>query len=113
MQASHARGNEKVVVIGADCPGLTTDVIDRAFSILERHQMVVGPAQDGGYYLLGLSMPAEESLFTGIEWGSEAVLAETLRKATEAGLTWELLEELRDVDLPDDLDEARRWGWIP
>jgi len=113
MQGSHARGHEKVLVIGADCPGLTTAVIDRAFAALERCPMVVGPAQDGGYYLLGLRMPVEAALFTGIEWGKGTVLAETLRIAAAVGLTWEVLEELRDVDLPDDLDEARRWGWNP
>lgn len=111
MRASRARGHERVVVIGTDCPGLTTEVIDQAFSALDRQPMVVGPAHDGGYYLLGLRGAPEAALFTGIDWGQGTVLAQTLRQASVAGLGWELLPEMQDVDFPEDVKEARRFGW--
>jgi len=62
----------------------------------------MGPATDGGYYLIGLSR-AESSLFENISWGTETVLAETLKIAAEKGLSTDLLEILSDVDRPEDL----------
>ena len=104
---SRAAGNalahqSPVILIGSDCPSLTADGIDRAFAALEQNQVVLGPATDGGYYLIGLSQffPA---LFEGIAWSSRAVLTQTLAAAKSWGIRPTLLEPLSDVDEPTDL----------
>ncbi len=106
--AIHARlneGAERVVVIGTDCPGLQSRTIDGAFEALERVQLVVGPATDGGYYLIGMRTDHAE-LFTGIPWSSDRTLAATLAAARTLGLTMDLLDIMWDVDTGDDF---RRW----
>ena len=100
--AAFAGGARRVVVIGADCPGLTVGVLVAAFAALSRHDLVLGPATDGGYYLLGLSREAP-SIFSEIPWGSAEVLAATLARAEALALSIQLLEPLADVDRPEDL----------
>lgn len=102
VEARFDRGARKVLVIGADCPGVTSAVLERAFAALDRHPVVFGPAQDGGYYLVGLSRPCSE-LFQGIEWGNETVLRDSLARARRLGLDPALLSTLPDVDRPEDL----------
>lgn len=97
-----AQGAQAVVVIGADCPGLTPALFAQAFSALARKDLVLGPAMDGGYYLIGLNRPAP-ALFAEIPWGSEEVLAATLKQAQGMHLSTHLLEPLADVDRPEDL----------
>jgi hypothetical protein len=92
----------KVVIIGTDCPNLTASLLLKAFAILDKHDLVVGPAVDGGYYLIGLKKRAG-FLFQGISWGSENVFRQTSRKAEEYGLKKAVLETLGDVDRPGDL----------
>jgi len=99
-------GASKVVIIGSDCPRLDDTTIDSAFDALDRAEVVFGPAADGGYYLAGLSMRCPE-LFKGIEWGGGEVLARSLENARSLGMNSSLLEMLPDVDLPDDLPDAR------
>jgi hypothetical protein len=110
FQARFALGARKVVMIGADCPGVTTAVLTQAFGALDHHPVVFGPAQDGGYYLVGLSRPRPE-LFTGIAWGEATVLRDSAARARQLGLDPELLSTLPDVDRPEDLpwwEETRR-----
>jgi hypothetical protein len=97
-----AQGSRRVVVIGADCPGLTPALFAQSFAALERRDLVLGPAMDGGYYLIGLTRPAP-GLFTRIPWGSGEVLAATLNQAQGMNLSTHLLEPLADVDRPEDL----------
>jgi rSAM/selenodomain-associated transferase 2/rSAM/selenodomain-associated transferase 1 len=97
-----AQGAKKVVVIGADCPGLTPPLFARAFAALDNQDLVLGPAVDGGYYLVGLNRPAP-ALFSEIPWGSGEVLAATLKQAQSLNLSLHLLEPLADVDRPEDL----------
>ena len=97
-----AEGNRQVVVIGADCPDLTPALFAQAFAALESRELVLGPALDGGYYLIGLNRPAPE-LFANIPWGSGEVLAATLKQAQAMALSTRLLEPLADVDRPEDL----------
>jgi rSAM/selenodomain-associated transferase 2/rSAM/selenodomain-associated transferase 1 len=107
FRASFRDGTERAVIIGIDCPNLTADILDRAFRALRGRDLVLGPARDGGYYLIGLRRDASgraiPSLFTGISWGTGAVLSETLEVAEKRGLTRELLDPLADVDRPEDL----------
>ena len=98
-------GAGRVIVIGSDCPDLTTALLRRAFILLTEHDLVLGPAVDGGYYLLGLraESKAQSSLFVGIDWGTDRVLQQTLSKAVRAELSYALLPDLHDIDRPEDL----------
>jgi len=92
---------EKVVAIGVDEPALTRALIDQAFDLLESCDWVVGPAGDGGYYLIGCRAAAfDPAVFDGIEWGSDRVLAQTLAKIRT---TVASLPLRNDIDVIDDL----------
>lgn len=94
-------GAREVVVIGTDCPELSIRSLRDAFRRLETNDVVIGPAADGGYYLIGLSMPAV-GLFEGIDWGSRHVMEQTLEKARKLDLEVAMLETLHDIDRPKD-----------
>jgi rSAM/selenodomain-associated transferase 1 len=96
------QNHKRVVIIGADCPGLRASHMTQAFRSLRHKDLVLGPATDGGYYLIGLSH-YEKSLFKNMGWGTDTVLAKTLTLAEQKGLSIELLEKLSDVDRPEDL----------
>jgi len=100
-------GADAAVLIGTDIPDITDTVIQTAFDTLEQKNMAIGPAKDGGYYLIGLQSgslsSAMDTLFSGITWGRRDVLGKTLDVAKDLGLTFSLLDELEDVDQPEDL----------
>lgn len=102
MAQAFAEGGERVVLLGCDCPAMSAEIMAQAFAALVDHDLVLGPALDGGYYLLGLAAP-QPVLFADMEWGDEAVLARTLDRAEAASLRVFLLESLADVDRPEDL----------
>ncbi|MCA1765588.1 MAG: TIGR04282 family arsenosugar biosynthesis glycosyltransferase [Desulfobulbaceae bacterium] len=93
----------QVMIIGADCPALTARTLADGFAGLRGHELVLGPAADGGYYLIGLSRHCPE-LFAGQPWGSNTLLSATIAVARKLDLTFHLLEELADVDRPEDLE---------
>jgi hypothetical protein len=96
---------EAVVLIGCDCPGLGPAQITAALTALlaqPQQDAVLGPAQDGGYVLLGLRQPAPE-LFTGMPWGGDQVAALTRARLAGLGWRWRELAPLADVDRPEDL----------
>lgn len=101
---SHAfeQGAHAAIAIGIDCPDISADLLNTAFRQLDTIDVVLGPANDGGYYLIGLStlMP---DLFQGIHWGTEIVLQQTLSRATEINRGVAQLQPLADVDRPEDL----------
>lgn len=92
----------RVVTIGTDCPGLDARLMQQAFQKLSESDLVLGPATDGGYYLVGLRQLMPD-LFAGINWGSETVLQQTIDIAVSMGLTITYLDPLTDVDRPEDL----------
>lgn len=96
------KGAKRVVVIGSDSPAIDRKVIRRAFRELEKKDCVIGPALDGGYYLLGLSSFCEE-LFCGIDWSTEKVFQQTLDKIGNSKMKVSILEENFDVDEVEDL----------
>lgn len=98
-----------VVIVGTDIPGIDEAIVTEAFRRLRDHDVVIGPATDGGYYLVGLSSPRPE-LFEGIEWSTSLVLPQTLDRIAGRGLSVALLEEKTDVDTVDDLSAAFRAG---
>ncbi len=96
-------GYTKAVLVGVDIPGLSAEIIDKAFKLLEDCDAVFGPARDGGYYLVGLKSPSEE-IFTGVEWSTETTLKQTLNKAESVRLKVEFTDTLSDIDRPEDLE---------
>jgi hypothetical protein len=102
------RGAARVVLVGADCPALSARHIADAFAALESHDVALGPARDGGWWLLGLRS-AQPALFRGIAWSTPAVLDQTLAAARASGQTIALLEELSDIDTPEDLEHGQQW----
>jgi rSAM/selenodomain-associated transferase 1 len=97
-----AQGYGRVLIVGTDVPTLPTDHFKRALALLESHDLVLGPALDGGYYLIGLRQAAP-ALFAGIPWSTERVLEMTRGKAASLGLTTATLPAWRDIDTVDDL----------
>ena len=95
------------VIVGSDIPKISANIIQQAFEGLQKNDLVLGPAHDGGYYLIGIknTIPAEtyNCLFDDINWGTDRVLSQTLQTARESGLRFILLEPLDDVDSPVDL----------
>jgi rSAM/selenodomain-associated transferase 1 len=85
------------IAIGVDCPRLTSELLQQAVDVIERGSVVLGPATDGGYYLIGGTTPLP-GLFTDVPWGTDRVLAETRARLQRAGARWHELPELRDVD---------------
>ncbi|WP_426062118.1 TIGR04282 family arsenosugar biosynthesis glycosyltransferase [Hymenobacter sp. B1770] len=104
--AAFAAGAERVAIIGTDCPGLRDTHLTQAFALLADHEVVLGPATDGGYYLLGLSRPHPE-LFLNKAWSTESVLKDTVADAERLGSRVAFLPELHDVDTAADLEAWR------
>ncbi|HEY0552258.1 MAG TPA: TIGR04282 family arsenosugar biosynthesis glycosyltransferase, partial [Verrucomicrobiae bacterium] len=98
---SFAGGAERVVIVGSDCPEVKSADIRAAWKELKSHDVVLGPAVDGGYWLIGLCAPRSE-LFRGIAWSSDQVLAQTLAQAKSIGLRIQLLRILSDIDTEED-----------
>jgi hypothetical protein len=96
------QGCERVVIIGTDCPGITSRTLASAFAALRHNDLTLGPASDGGYYLIGLRRLIPQ-LFDRILWGTDGVLRHTLQIAEAGDLRCSLLERLDDVDRPEDL----------
>ena len=101
-------GMDRVVIVGTDCPGLTTDHLRDAFFRLDTRDLVLGPAKDGGYYLIGIKGKVHSGLFRGIPWGTDRVLKRTREKAESLNLSIGLMETLHDVDRPEDIVFWRR-----
>ncbi|MBN2704922.1 MAG: TIGR04283 family arsenosugar biosynthesis glycosyltransferase [Deltaproteobacteria bacterium] len=103
LRAELANGAEAAIVIGSDCPELTAAILEKAAAELAAGaDLVLGPARDGGYYLLGLRQP-RDGLFQDIPWGGAEVAARTLARAAAENLRVRLLPLLADVDRPADL----------
>ena len=107
FRKAYADGFKKAVIIGSDCAELEPHIIRRAYRQLDDRQVVIGPARDGGYYLLGMAgfYPA---LFDGKEWSSSSVCAETVRQLEEKNIPYRLLPTLNDIDTEADLIESNK-----
>jgi len=100
--------NHKVIMIGTDCPELDKNILIDGFDALDRHDLVLGPALDGGYYLIGLNRLIPE-LFKGVSWGTSLVFAQTQSIARQLGLNVYRLPALNDIDRPEDLPIWQRF----
>jgi uncharacterized protein len=97
-----AKGYERVLLVGTDVPTLPLSVYQDALTLLGKSDVVLGPALDGGYYLIGLKKPAE-NIFAGVPWSTDQVLAVTQQNAKTLGLSISLTTAWRDVDTIVDL----------
>lgn len=102
FQALLGEGMRKVAVIGTDTPWMGAARILRAFELLDRAEVVLGPTEDGGYYLVAARRHVPE-MFRGIRWGTSRVLRQTLRALRAAGVSYRLLPRDFDLDRPEDL----------
>jgi rSAM/selenodomain-associated transferase 1 len=103
-----ALGFESVVVVGADSPTLPGEYVFDAFECFETDDdVVIGPSEDGGYYLIGMRK-LHERIFEDIPWSGDGVLDATVERAKEAELNLVLLPEWRDVDTPEDFERLKR-----
>ena len=98
------QGYDRVVIIGTDCPFIDREVIHQAFEQLATHNLVLGPATDGGYYLIGLRQLFPE-LFESISWSTNTVFSKTIEIAQANSISYALLPALSDIDLPEDLEK--------
>ena len=101
-----ASGAEQVVLIGSDCYELTSEILEEAFRQLENHDAVIGPAADGGYYLVGFSR-LNPGVFQNKTWSTATVFQETIQDLKQAGYSYFTLPELNDVDEEKDLGTLR------
>ncbi len=104
FRAVFSRGAEKAVLIGTDIPEITAGTVNAAFGLLDETDVVLGPAEDGGYYLMGLRN-SEPLLFRDIEWSTNLVLSQTIDRIKERKLSYNLLQTLKDVDTAGDIDQ--------
>ena len=102
-----SRGASRVVLIGSDCPEATLEDVQSAWANLDHHDLVLGPARDGGYWLIALRQP-QPGLFQGMAWSTSSVLQETMLRAQKAGLRTLLLRQLADVDTAADWHEFQQ-----
>ena len=93
--------HQKALIIGSDCPGLTPEILDAGYRSLDEKDIVLGPADDGWYYLLGCS-ELHPAVFANIKWSTSSVLDQTIEKIKEANLSFCLLEKLHDIDTAED-----------
>jgi len=100
-----------LVLVGTDCPQLSPDDLTSAAAALATHEVVIQPATDGGYVLIGLSR-AQPSLFEAIDWGGPQVLRQTREQIDALGLRCALRPALDDLDTPADLQRALAAGWL-
>jgi uncharacterized protein len=92
----------KVCIIGTDCLELTSDIVQKSFDALNDHEAVLGPAKDGGYYLLGMNR-LWESVFERKQWSTHTVAHDTIKDFITLRINYHLLPLLSDVDVEDDL----------
>lgn len=99
---------DSVIIVGSDCPTVDKSYLEQAIQALETNDLVLGPAEDGGYVLIG-ARKIEPGMLDNIAWGEGSVLSSTLEHAKKTGLTYALLEETWDVD---EYEDYLRWRAI-
>ncbi len=104
-------GFEKVLIVGSDCPGLETRHLQDGIGALDDVRVVLGPARDGGYWLIGQRIP-QTDCFSEIPWSSDRTLAATRERLESLELKWAELDELDDVDTEADLERVLHQSWL-
>lgn len=107
-----ALGCKRVCIIGSDCYEMQPETVSNAFDILENNDVVIGPASDGGYYLLGMKQ-LHAGLFSAKKWGTSSVLDDTIEAITKLELSYAELPVLNDIDTIEDLLETNILTHLP
>jgi len=107
FEAGFESGYQQIVIIGSDCYELTTSILEQAFGALQQKDTVIGPAKDGGYYLLGMRQP-QFDLFDNMNWSTATVFDDSLKKIKAALLSYHQLPLLSDIDYLEDLPSELR-----
>ncbi len=100
---------EKVILVGGDVPDIDAAYLEAAIAALDTHEVVLGPAEDGGYGLVGVRRQVPD-MFTSIQWGSDEVLSQTCRRLNALKINYALLPVVWDVDTPTELPRYRQWA---
>jgi len=108
MKEGFEAGFAHVVLIGTDCDELSSQILNEAFSALTRYEAVIGPATDGGFYLIGLNRVLPE-LFFERQWSTPEVFGETITRLQRLAIEYERLTELSDIDTFEDLKKSTLW----
>ena len=106
FDAGFLNGQEKVVLIGSDLPDISSEIIDEGFAQLENNDVVFGPAEDGGYYFIGMKKP-HEFLFKNKPWSQSELLKTTLDELGKQDVSFSLLETLNDIDTFEDFKSSK------
>ena len=102
---------KKVILVGSDCPQIDGQYLELALRALDHKPLVLGPATDGGYVLIGATR-IQAALFQGVSWGTDRVFAQTIERMRTLGESWSELKPLSDIDRPEDL-VLRERGQLP
>lgn len=102
------KNSSNVILVGCDVPTIDEEYLDNALGLLDSHDVVLGPAEDGGYGLVGVSGSVPD-VFQSISWGSDQVLDQTCARLNALRLNYSLLPYVWDVDTPEDLKRYRQW----
>lgn len=105
IEWAHQEGFRKKIIIGSDCASITVAHLTKAYQLLDENDLVIGPAEDGGYYLIGVKAP-DEAIFKDIHWSTNSVYDSTLKNIREARLRVDNLDMLSDIDTLQDLEAA-------
>jgi hypothetical protein len=106
FQQEFSQGAERAVLIGSDIPHLTAEVLEGYLEKLREYSLVLGPAMDGGYYLIGFQKERiTPTIFENVPWSSSEVFSHTIRRARERGIDYYVGREYRDVDTYEDIME--------
>jgi len=95
---------KKAIIIGSDCPEISSDIILNAFKKLDQNDIVIGPTHDGGYYLLGMKV-LHDSLFSNMTWSTSEVFNNTIKEIENLGLSYNTLPKLHDMDTEVELNK--------
>jgi len=103
------QGYEKVILIGSDLPEISPEIIDAGFEALNKNEVVFGPAQDGGYYLIGMTKP-QRFIFENKPWSEAGLLQITLEALGKQEVSFSLLQTLNDIDTFEDLKTSKLYS---
>ena len=101
FEESFLKGYKHIILVGTDISDLTSDIIEKGFSELESSDCVIGPASDGGYYLIGLNSP-DKDIFSDISWGTSMVFTQTVNNLRKKKKSFGILKVLQDIDTEED-----------
>lgn len=104
-------GCQKVIIVGSDIPDLSEEILEEAFEELDDHDFVVGPANDGGYYLLGMRS-LNRGVFRDISWSSPGVMGATLQRIHDEKMSVAMLQQLTDIDTVEDLKQVKNQTFL-